>query len=116
MLSELSNITFIMQLVGVIAIGSFAGELRRHTSVVDPVFNSLHFFSSILGGAFLSFLVAYAIWVYRGDVNASFLIGGFLAYQNEEYVAKLAKGIFNKFVNSGNGKGGGGGGEHGTST
>lgn len=99
----LNDVGFLAQLVGVIALGSFAGELRRNT-VADTELILIKFIAAILGGAFLSFLIAYAIYEYRGDKPLAFIIGGYLAYQDEAYVMKQVSAFVSKFLDKGGSK------------
>ncbi len=90
-----SSLIVMMQLIGVIAIGSFAGELRRATTMSPEPISSLAFFSAVLAGSFLAFLIAYAIYSYREDKVLALIVGGFVGFQNE----KVAIDYLTTFVN-----------------
>lgn len=89
-----SSLIAVMQIIGVIAIGSFAGELRRVTTLPEPV-SSLGFFSAVLAGSFLAFLLSYAIYSYKEDKTLALIVGGFVGFQSE----KVALSYLTSFVN-----------------
>ena len=93
------DMTFALQLVGVVALGSFAGEFRRTTVVTKepPNTSVVNFIAAMLGSAFLSFLMACAIYEYKGDKTAAFLAGGFLSYQEEALVLRYAHQVAKRF-------------------
>lgn len=90
--------TFTLQLIGIVALGSFAGEFRRTTKVTDtpPDLSVARFAGSMLGSAFLSFWIAFAVYEYKGDRVASFLVGGILSYQEEDLVLRYGVGILRR--------------------
>ena len=89
--------TFTLQLIGVVALGSFTGEFRRSTNPTEFVEMSfLSFFGSMLGNAFLSFWVAYATYEIFGNRVFSLSTGGLLSYQEEALIMKYSHGFLER--------------------
>lgn len=87
--------TITLQLIGIVALGSFAGELNRTTKVEGDL-SVIKFIGAMIGSAFLSFWVAYGIYAYREDRAAAFIAAGILSYQEEAIVLKYGVNAIKK--------------------
>ena len=82
---------YIFQLICAVCAGGFIGEFNRTSA--SPV--SLRIFiAHFLAGSFLSFIIAYLVYSYSKGKTFSLALGGFLSYQDERYVNKVAKHFF----------------------
>ena len=85
-----------IQLLGAVCAGGFIGEFYRTSS--SPV--SLRIFiAHFMAGSFLSFLVAYIFYNSSKNKTISLAMGGFLSYQDEKFINRVAKYIFAQIKN-----------------
>ena len=93
---------FITQALGVIGIGSLVGELQRSHLAGTLSWGAVLINS--LSGAFLAFIIAYAAYSYSQSRAFSLVLGGLLAYQDEQYLARLSRNLIKEYLQNGNGK------------
>lgn len=93
----LYDIPILMTILAWIAIGSLAGEFYRGTNIKGPVSISQSV-ASLFAGAFLSALFALVAHSLTNNVLWAIVVGGFLSFNDVEYVAKIGSSFVEYFL------------------
>ena len=88
---------FIIQLIGIISAGGFIGEFYRTINSSETITPGI-FLSRFLAGGFLSFCVAYGVYILSNHKETSLIIGGLLSYQKEQFVKELSKKLLKSWI------------------
>ena len=81
---------FFIQLIGMTAVGGFAGEWWRSQSCSNAVAMS-RFLANVLAGGFLSFLSGWALYERMDSPGPPLITAGLIAFQSVENIMKTTK-------------------------
>lgn len=86
---------YIIQLIGAVGTGGFIGEFYR--TAYNPISIRL-FIANFLAGSFLSFFIAYMMYMISNNKPVSLILGGLLSYQDEKFISRLTKKIIENIL------------------
>lgn len=89
---------FYYQLAGVVGAGSFIGEFYRSSSATISM---RVFIGNFLAGAFLSYLIAYSIYITTNGRQTAIVTGGLLAFQDKDQLVGIAKNVLSEILKKG---------------
>ena len=90
---------YLLQLLGAVSAGGFVGEFFRTSRNTD--ITARIFLANFLAGAFLSFLIAYVIYLATRQREISILLGALLSYQEERFISQAARKLVLHWIQEG---------------
>lgn len=93
------NQLFLLQLLGAVGCGGFVGEFYRASTNVDV--NLKTFMANFLAGSFLSFILAYLMFLATEQRQMSLLVGAIFSYQEEKFISGFVRNIIRLWLNEG---------------
>jgi hypothetical protein len=93
------QIIFWAQLIGITGIGGFVGEYLRAAQTGNEI-NRL-FWANFFAGSFLSVLIGWSFFHLTEQKVWSFILAGFVSYQDEKQAVKFLRGFLNYALKGG---------------
>lgn len=90
---------YLLQLLGAVAVGGFVGEFFRTSQ--SSATSIRIFIANFLAGSFVSFLMGYVIYIATRQRQISIIIGALISYQDEQFIARLARNMIRHWINGG---------------
>lgn len=89
---------YLIQLIGAVGTGGFIGEFYR--AAYNPI-NVRLFIANFLAGSFLSFFIAYMMYLISSNKPVSLILGGLLSYQDEKFISRLTRKTIENILKGG---------------
>lgn len=93
------NQLFLLQLLGAVTCGGFVGEFHRASTSAN--LNLKIFMANFLAGSFLSFILAYLMYLATEQRQISIVVGAIFSYQEEKFISRFARNIIRFWLNEG---------------
>ena len=93
---------YLLQLLGAVFTGGFVGEFFRTSRNIN--ISAKIFMANFLAGSFLSFIIAYVIYLSTKQKEISILLGALLSYQEERFISQMARKLILNWIQEGENK------------